>query len=610
MTRLASPPSSQPVFESLAALASRVQSGDRLGIGGFHFSRAPIALARAVIEAGVRDLDFISWGGGLILEWLLAADAVRSMTLCFDNLDVFGLAPQFRAAVESGRVPLSEWTALGMIQGFQAARDGLESMPFPPPHGSDIVQRSGFARLHPDPWSGREVATVPALPLDVLLLHAQRADGAGNVEIQGARGLDLSSIFASRQVLATVEEIVPTGTLQDASSLRSYVVPRSFVTAISEVPYGAWPTSCLPFYPSDYAALHRIVDGEPVPEVPDDIRQIWLAAAATISPEQVTSRDLVNLAGLEPEAGPATPAEIMINWIASTIDNDSVCSVGSVSPLATVAYLLAKRTHAPALVLMTANGGLIDVANRPMMMILAESLDFQTAVLHCGGDDSYRWYYQRGRVTHEVVSAAQIDRWGGTNNIEVTSPSGRRIRLPGQGGMADVANLHRHFMLYLPRHSPLSLVERVDYVSAARGLLRDDERRDSGYQPGDVYLITNLAVFRLDPEPGEFVLQSLHSGVTLDHVREQTGFSPRVSPNLSETTLPSPETLRLIREEIDPLGMRELEFVAGKERGPLLARIIAAEERVISGLQRRPETTARGPDTFSDRQQSNNREHG
>jgi glutaconate CoA-transferase subunit A len=591
MTEAACPPTNQPVFESLAELASRVRSGDRLGIGGFHFSRAPVALARAVIESGARDLDFISWGGGLILEWLLAADAVRSMTLCFDNLDVFGLAPHFRAAVESGRVPLSEWTALGMIQGFQAARDGLGSMPFPPPLGSDIVQRSGFARLHPDPWSGREVATVPALPLDVLLLHAQRADEAGNVEIQGARGLDVSSIFASRQVLVTVEEIVPSGTFQDAAAARSFIVPRSFVTAISRVPFGAWPTSCLPFYPTDYAALHRIVDGEPALEVPDESRRNWLAAA--IPHERVVGRDFVNVAGLEPESGPATPAEIMINWIASTINNDSVCSVGSVSPLATVAYLLAKRTHAPGLVLMTANGGLIDVADRPMAMILAESLDFQTAVLHCGGDDSYRWYYQRGRVTHEVVSAAQIDRWGATNNIEVTSPSGRRIRLPGQGGMADVANLHRHFMLYLPRHSPLSLVERVDYVSAARGLLRDDERRRAGYHPGDVYLITNLAVFRVDHDLGEFVLESLHPGVSLDHVREQTGFSPRISPSLSETALPSPETLRLIREEIDPLGMRELEFVAGKERGPLLARIIAAEERVISEIQTCPEMVER-----------------
>ena len=72
--------------------------------------------------------------------------------------------------------------------------------------------------------------------------------------------------------------------------------------------------------------------------------------------------------------------------------------------------------------LLTSNGGLIDVAGRPMAIALAESLDQQTAVTHCGGDDSYRWYYQRGRVTHEVVSAAQVDRRGATNTIEVTSP--------------------------------------------------------------------------------------------------------------------------------------------------------------------------------------------
>ena len=114
----------------------------------------------------------------------------------------------------------------------------------------------------------------------------------------------------------------------------------------------------------------------------------------------------------------------MITWLARQLDDESVCSVGSVSPLPTVAYLLAKRTHAPGLVLMTSNGGLVDVEARPMVMTLAEPLDFQTAAVHAGGDETYHWYYQRGRVTHEVVSAAQIDRYANTNNIEVISPSG------------------------------------------------------------------------------------------------------------------------------------------------------------------------------------------
>lgn len=584
MSDAASSRANRPSFGSLADLAALVPSGCRIGVGGFHFSRLPIALVRAVIAAGARDLDYVSWGGGLALELLLEADAVRSLTLCFDNLDVFGLAPRFRAAVESGHVPIRDWTALGMIQGFQAARDGVDSLAFPPPLGSEIVQRSGFARLHPDPLTGRETAFVPAVPLDVFLLHAQRADADGNVEIRGARGLDVSSAFAAKRVLVTVEDIVPA--VGQDSAPHAFVLPRSFVTAIAEVPFGAWPTACLPAYPTDYAALRDLLaaDSLAAPPPPPERRQ-WLSAAAAIPAARVTGAALRVATGALPAVdAPPTPAEIMIGWIASTIDDASVCSVGSVSPLATVAYLLAKQTHAPNLVLMTSNGGLIDVASRPMALTLAESLDQQTAATHCGGDDSYRWYYQRGRVTHEVVSAAQVDRRGATNTIEVTSPSGRRIRLPGQGGMADVANMHRHFILYLTRHSPLALVERVEYASAARGLLTPEERSATGYQPGDVLLVTNLGVFRLDHDERELVLETIHPGVALDDVREATGFPLRVSPRLAETPTPSREALRLIREEIDPLGMRDLEFVAGRDRGPLLDRIIAAEERAIDAL--------------------------
>jgi glutaconate CoA-transferase subunit A len=274
----------------------------------------------------------------------------------------------------------------------------------------------------------------------------------------------------------------------------------------------------------------------------------------------------------------------MVSWLARQLDNDSVCSVGSVSPLATVGYLLAKRTHAPDLVLMTANGGLIDVASRPMLMTLAEPLDFQTAAVHCGGDESYHWFYQRGRVTHEVVSAAQIDRHANTNNIEVISPSGRRVRLPGQGGMADVANMHRHFLLYLTRHSPLSLVERVDYISAARGLLTAEERIAAGYQPGEVKLVTNLGVFELDPDSRELVLVSTHPGQAVAGVQEATGFPLRLSPSLAETPSPTQEELSLIRHEVDPLGMRRLEFVAGKDRAPLLAALIDSEEAAIADM--------------------------
>jgi glutaconate CoA-transferase subunit A len=581
-----------PAFVSLTDLAGFVADGDRLGIGGFHFSRLPIALVKAVVDRSVRDLDYISWGGSLGLEVLLEANAVRRMTLCFNSLDVFGLAPRFRKAVEEGRVPLEEWTALAMMQGHHAAQQGVPSMPFPLPVGSEIVERSGIARSYADPVTGKHVGAARALPLDIFLLHAQRADEDGNVEIQGGRGLDVSAILATRDVLVTVEEIVPSGSFQATGGPRSLVLPRSFVRAIAEVPGGAYPTSCLPYYPTDYRELMRLTSGESLdigPPSPE--RRKFLAAAASIKLPEVSGSALLKHRSGEPEPddAAATIDEIMVSWLARQYTNESVCSVGSVSPLATVSYFLAKRTHAPNLVLMTANGGLIDVACRPMVMTLAEPLDFQTAVLHLGGDDSYHWYYQRGMVTHEVVSAAQIDRFANTNNIEVISPSGKRIRLPGQGGMADVANMHANFLLYLTRHSPLTLVERVDYVSAARGLLTNDERTAAGYQPGNVQLITNLGVFTLNEATRELELALIHPSFTVEAIQAATGFAVTVSPNVASTPLPSAEELQLIRTEIDPLGMRRLEFVAGKERSPLLYALIESEEAAVADISNTPQ---------------------
>ena len=98
------------------------------------------------------------------------------------------------------------------------------------------------------------------MDIDVLLIHAQRADRDGNVEIQGARGLDLSLLGAAKTKLFTVEEIVEVGKLGDAP--KSYVLPHNFVTAVACVPMGAYPTSCLPYYSTDYRRLIGFVREE------------------------------------------------------------------------------------------------------------------------------------------------------------------------------------------------------------------------------------------------------------------------------------------------------------------------------------------------------------
>ena len=124
---------------TLDELAKIVPHGIRLGIGGVHLSRLPIALIQRILAVGKKDFVFTSWGGGLPLELFLEANAVRKLIFCFSSLDIFGLAPRFREALENNRIEIEEWTALAMAQALHAAHFNLPEMPFQIPAGSDLM---------------------------------------------------------------------------------------------------------------------------------------------------------------------------------------------------------------------------------------------------------------------------------------------------------------------------------------------------------------------------------------------------------------------------------------------------------------------------------------
>jgi glutaconate CoA-transferase, subunit A len=571
-----------PSFLDLPAAADLIADGDRIGVGGALFSRLPVALVGELARRRPRDLTYVTWGGGLPLELLLQAEAVRKVVFCFSSLDVFGLAPRFRRALEEGLVEVEELPALAMAQGFDAALQRLPSLPFQVPVGSSILDRSSLTRVSPDPVAGSPVGSAAALHLDSFLLHAQRADVAGNVEITGALGMDLTAPFAARNLVVSVEEIVPAGTLQ--GERRGHVIPHHFVHSIVECPLGAYPASCLPYYAADYRALGAAFDREPLAlPRPTAVRRRHVEAAAAVEPAQVARHRFTRVTPLQPSA-----ADVMAVCLAREYTDESICSAGAVSPLAMTSYLLARSTHAPGLTLITTSGGYVDVAPRPMLLGLGEALDYKTAVAYASGDGTYHRYYQRGKISHETVATAQVDRFGRTNTIEVRSPSGRVVRLPGQGGMADVANMHQHFLLYVTRHSPLALVESVDLSSAGRGLLTDEERLSAGLRPGVVKVVTNLCVFELDHASRELQLVSIHPGVELADVDRETGFDVVRSPSVDRTQPPSDAELELIATEIDPLGIRHLEFMPARERGAFLGELIAAEERLVIELAGSP----------------------
>ncbi|WP_181182651.1 CoA-transferase [Mesorhizobium sp. B3-1-9] len=569
----------RPRFTDIEGLAAMVGHGDAFGVGGHHFARLPIALLRAIAGSGVKDLRYVSWAGGLPLELLLEAGAVAEIELCFSSLDIFGLPPRFRAAAENGAIPVRDLTALAMIQALRAAQQNLPSMPFQLPQGSDMLARVPGAIARPDPLAGTDTGFVPPLRLDTFIVHAQRADESGNVEISGPRALDFAMAGAARKVLVTVEEIVPVGALRRDG--RQSIFTRNQVSAIALAPGGAYPASCLPFYVTDYQALSEAFAandaalsdklGLPADGVPERLQKAAKVTAETVLAMPVPAQG----------NGKATVDEIIAARIALELDNESFASAGAVSPLANVAYRLAKATHAPDMIIATMSCGHLDIAPSPMMLSLIESLDCETAVAHAGGDDTYSAYYQAGAVTHEIVGAAQVDRRGRVNTIALSKRSGGLIRLPGQGGMADVANMHRDYLLYVPRHSVQSLVDAVEIASSARGLLTPAEREPMGYRTGKALVFTDLCIFRLDQTSRELTVVETMPGVTQQQVRDATGFEVTFDADCREVPVPSSDTLAVLRNRIDPLGLRRLEFVSAKERGALIAEILAADRAMV-----------------------------
>jgi glutaconate CoA-transferase subunit A len=147
--------------------------------------------------------------------------------------------------------------------------------------------------------------------------------------------------------------------------------------------------------------------------------------------------------------------------------------------------------------------------------------------------------------------------------------------------------MHRHFLLYVPRHSPLALVADVEVASASRALVTDIERIRAGYRPGVVKLVTNLGVFELDHESRQLELVGLHHGVSLEALQRETGFEVIVSDRCVSLAPPTDEELEVLRTEVDPLGLCRLEFVPAAQRAGLLAEVIASEQTWADELRAR-----------------------
>ncbi len=238
-------------------VVAELEDGMTIGIGGWGPRRKPMALVRGILRSDLRDLTIVSWGGADV-GLLARAGKIRKLVFAFVSLDSVPLEPSFQRARQQGTIPEVVELDEGMFQtGLRAAAQRLPFLPMRAGLGSDVLVNQPWIRTVTSPYAGpdgvaEELVAVPALDLDVALVHLNRADQHGNAAYLGPDPYfdDLFAMAADRCYLST-EQVVDTAGLTVDSPVQRLLLSRMLVSGVVETPNGAHFTTCTPDYERD-----------------------------------------------------------------------------------------------------------------------------------------------------------------------------------------------------------------------------------------------------------------------------------------------------------------------------------------------------------------------
>jgi glutaconate CoA-transferase subunit B len=235
--------------------------------------------------------------------------------------------------------------------------------------------------------------------------------------------------------------------------------------------------------------------------------------------------------------------ELMVATAAGEICDGEVVFVGMRLPL--IAFVVAKKTHAPKAVGLFENGVIRATPAPELIYTMADPPNILGAT-QCLDMLGVMSLLQSGRVDLGFLGAAEVDRFGNLNSTEVSATKGR-TRLPGSGGACDIASLAHRFVVLL-EHTKERLPERVSYVTSPGNGDGPGWRKRVGLsRGGPSAVITTKAVLRFD-EDGEAYLASVHPGIEVDDVVSNTGWKLRLGKGAAQTPEPTEEELKAIRE--------------------------------------------------------------
>lgn len=234
----------------LESLADLVRDGDTVAFGGGWFANHPMAAVRQLIRAGRTGIHAMTVVGSVDMDLLAAAGVLGHLSFSMVTLEAFGLAPNVRKGIESGQLPFTEYTGLGLLIGLEAQGRGVPFLPYRGPFGSDIPGR--YPEIYSTttcPFTGEELTAVRALQPDVAIVHALRSDAEGNAQWDNTSGPDIEMAKAAKRVIVTCEEVVSRDVIVASSHMTK--LPGYYVDAVIEAPFGAHPTSHVPRYALD-----------------------------------------------------------------------------------------------------------------------------------------------------------------------------------------------------------------------------------------------------------------------------------------------------------------------------------------------------------------------
>ncbi|MFN8581263.1 MAG: CoA-transferase [Gemmatimonadaceae bacterium] len=237
------------------AVAAHVRDGQTVSLEGFTHL-IPMAAGQEIARQRKRDLTLVRMTPDLIYDQLIGVGCARKLVFSWGGNPGVGSLHRLRDAVEHAwpcPLELEEYSHAALAAAYVAGASGLPFGVLRAMQGTDLPANNPQIRSITCPYTGEQLATVPAIRPDVTIIHAQEADRQGNVRLRGIIGVQKEALLAARTAIVTVETVVDTVT----DEMNAVVLPSWVIAAVCHVPRGAYPSYAHGFYDRDNAFYKR-----------------------------------------------------------------------------------------------------------------------------------------------------------------------------------------------------------------------------------------------------------------------------------------------------------------------------------------------------------------